>query len=165
MARFTASGAPSGAAACPELRRARVPGTVGPDAGKMFAFAVDTIAAKIAAPARILGLKICTAFSERVLCHKSGFCQAKNALPGLLKTFFGPATRYLRRNTTCFINSVRWSHLDRPRQTVCRTLIFAKHSPLLRNSHFPRPPRLPFRHRLSLPRPSPNKGLLQLAFA
>ena len=79
MARFTASGAPSGAAACPERRRARVPGTVGPDAGKMFAFAVDTIAAKIAAPARILGLKEYTGFSERVLCHKSGFCQEKNA--------------------------------------------------------------------------------------
>src|SRR5438270_12063444 len=92
MARFTASGAPSGAAACPELRRARVPGTVGPDAGKMFAFAVDTIADKIAAPARILGLKRCKAFSERVLCHKRGFCQAKN----------GPAWAFLKPFRSCY---------------------------------------------------------------
>jgi len=56
-ARFTASGAPSGAAAWPKRRRARVPGTVGPDDGKIFAFADDTIMAKTAALIRILGLR------------------------------------------------------------------------------------------------------------
>jgi hypothetical protein len=53
----------------------------------MFALAVDAIAAKRVAPARILGLKECTAFSERVLCHKTGVCKAKNGLAGLFKTF------------------------------------------------------------------------------
>src|SRR4029077_16068476 len=66
MARLTASGAPSGAAAWPKRRRARVPGTVGPEAGKGFAFADDTIAAKTVAPTRILGLRGYT--------HRFGAC-------------------------------------------------------------------------------------------
>jgi len=57
MARFTARGALSGAAACPKRSRACAPGTVGPDDGKMFAFADDRIAAKTTAPTRILRLK------------------------------------------------------------------------------------------------------------
>src|SRR5579864_452231 len=57
ITRFTISGADSGAAAFPERRRARLPGTVGPDIGNVFALTDETIAAKITALNRIFGLK------------------------------------------------------------------------------------------------------------
>jgi len=57
IARLTASGADSGAAALPARRRARIPGTVGPAAGKIFALADETIAARTAALITILGLR------------------------------------------------------------------------------------------------------------
>ena len=86
MACFTASGAPSGAAAWPKRRRARVPGTVGPDDGKIFAFADDTIMAKTAAPIRILGLRGYTSrFRSGSLCHKNCVCKEKSHFP---KTFW-----------------------------------------------------------------------------
>lgn len=56
IARLTASGAPAGAAALPARRCARLPGTIGPVLGKMFASEDDTIAVKTAAQIRILGL-------------------------------------------------------------------------------------------------------------
>src|SRR5206468_5763896 len=94
MARFTTSGAPSGAAAWPKRRRARVPGTVGPDDGKMFAFADDTIMAKTAAPIRILGLRGCTSrFRSVSYAIRIAFAKKK-------VTFsrpFGHRSRYLLR--------------------------------------------------------------------
>src|SRR5213593_1907850 len=80
MARFTTSGAPSGAAAWPKRRRARAPGTVGPDDGKMFAFADDTIMAKTAAPIRILGLRGCTSrFRSVSYAIRIAFAKKKTA--------------------------------------------------------------------------------------
>ena len=77
MARFTASGAAAGAAALPKRSFARVPGTVGPELGKVFALAEDAIAIKAAAEIRILGLRESTGDFERVLCHKIGVCKEK----------------------------------------------------------------------------------------
>src|ERR1700719_1409951 len=89
MARLTASGAPSGAAAWPKRRRACVPGTVGPEAGKGFAFADDTIATRTAAPIRILGLRGYTNRLGRLLSHKMPLCQEKNPhAPDFLETLF-----------------------------------------------------------------------------
>src|SRR5438067_5782047 len=86
MARFTTSGAPSGAAAWPKRRRARVPGTVGPNDGKMFAFADDTIMAKTAAPIRILGLRGCTSrFRSVSYAIRIAFAKKKSHF---LKTFW-----------------------------------------------------------------------------
>lgn len=79
MARFTASGADAGAAALPKRSFARVPGTVGPELGKLFALAEDAIAIKAAAEIRILGLRESTGDFERLLCHKIGVCKEKNA--------------------------------------------------------------------------------------
>ncbi len=78
IARFTASGAEAGAAAFPALRRARFPGTVGPEIGKGFALTDEATAARTAALIRIFGLKGSRERFERVLCHKTGSCQEKN---------------------------------------------------------------------------------------
>src|SRR5713101_9823770 len=88
MARFTARGAPAGAAACPKRRRARVPGTVGPEAGKMFAFADDTIAAKTAAPTRILGLRgYTTVFGACLMPQELALPREKSTWARFVKTF------------------------------------------------------------------------------
>jgi hypothetical protein len=54
IARFTGSGASAGAQAKPARRRAVLPGTVGPLAGKDAAAADETIAAEIAALKNVL---------------------------------------------------------------------------------------------------------------
>ncbi len=88
MARFTARGAPAGAAACPQRRRASVPGTVGPEAGKMFAFADDTIAAKTAAPTRILGLRgYTTVFGACLMPQELALPREKSTWARFVKTF------------------------------------------------------------------------------
>src|SRR5207253_9674892 len=85
MARFTARGAPAGAAAWPKRRRARVPGTVGPDAGKIFAFAEDAISATTAAPNRTLGFRECTdRFCSVSYATRFAFAKQKIALQATL---------------------------------------------------------------------------------
>jgi hypothetical protein len=54
---LTISGADAGAAAWPPRRRARLPGTVGPEDGKIFALAEEMIAVSTAALKRTFGLK------------------------------------------------------------------------------------------------------------
>src|SRR5439155_4647406 len=100
MARLTASGAPSGAAAWPKRRRARVPGTVGPEAGKIFAFAEDAIAAKRAAPTTILGLRGYTTNFGACLMPQDFGLQRKNWGANDL---FGVRSRSLLRNELCYI--------------------------------------------------------------
>ena len=89
MARLTASGAPSGAAAWPKRRRACVPGTVGPEAGKGFAFAEDAIAAKTTAPIRILGLRGYTnCFGACPMPQDARLPRRKSTWPDFVETFF-----------------------------------------------------------------------------
>src|SRR5438552_11016650 len=86
--RFTTSGADSGAAAWPRRRRARVPGTVGPDAGKVFAFADDATAAKRAAPITSLGLRGYTANFGACLMPQDFGLQTKKCISK--RPFLGP---------------------------------------------------------------------------
>ena len=57
MARFTASGASSGAAARPERKSALSPGTVGPDKGNGEAAVDEASAAKKAAPNKVFRVR------------------------------------------------------------------------------------------------------------
>src|SRR6266705_4387244 len=102
MARFTARGAPAGAAACPKRRRARVPGTVGPEAGKVFAFADDAIATKTAAPTRILGLRGYTTVFGACLMPQEPALPREKSTWALCKNLFSRSVGTLLRNALCF---------------------------------------------------------------
>src|SRR6266851_3591226 len=108
MACFTASGAPSGAAACPKRSWARVPGTVGPDDGKMFAFADDRFAAKTAAPTRILRLRVYTTdFGACLMPQELALPRKKSTWPHFVKSLFSKPLAMWLRNNLCCINIVR----------------------------------------------------------
>lgn len=78
ITRFTASGAEDGAAAFPARRRARFPGTVGPEVGKVSALTCKVTTARTAALIRILGLKGSTgAFSSVSYAIKTGVAKKK----------------------------------------------------------------------------------------
>jgi hypothetical protein len=62
IARFTAAGAASGAAAWPKRNLALFPGTVGPEEGKGLAITDDARAPKKAVPNKVLRIQECTGF-------------------------------------------------------------------------------------------------------
>jgi len=99
LARFTEIGADSGAAALPPLRRARFPGTVGPDAGKRFALADDVIAASTAALIRIFELKGSTErFRSVSYAMRRALEKKKMRRTAFFYDLSRPRSRYLARN-------------------------------------------------------------------